>query len=94
MDELEEKLTVASRPNLLRFIAEGIHGFTIMARDPEMDETRKATINNRIHYLAGHMMRLLDPHSTLKECQLNDITAQAGALNAMLVRKMIERLES
>lgn len=85
---------VASRPALLRFIAESIHGFTVMARDPEMDETRKAKINNRIHYLAGHMMRLLDPHSALKEYELNDITAQAKALNSVLARKMIERLES
>lgn len=47
MGELEVKLAVASRPALLRFIAEGIYGFTVMARDPEMGEIGKAEFKGK-----------------------------------------------
>ena len=92
MNDLREKLAAASRPKLLRFIAEGIHGLTVMARDPDMSEPRKAQINNQIHYLAGRLMRLLDDEVACTEVDLDDIVTQTAGMNPTLSRNMVSRL--
>lgn len=56
---MRELIEHASRETLVEFILAVIHGYTIMARDPELSEGQRATINNRIHYLAGHAWSLV-----------------------------------
>ena len=92
MDHLFETLAASNRPQLLRFIAEGIHGLTVMARDPELGEDHKTQINNRIHYLAGRLMRLLDSKTACTENDLNDIVLQINGMNPTLYRNIIARI--
>lgn len=49
----------ASRETLVEFVLAVIHGYTIMARDPDLGDAQRAVINNRIHYLAGHALSLV-----------------------------------
>lgn len=93
MDEIREKLATVSRLKLLRFIAQGVHGFTIMARDPHISDVRKAQINNRIHYLTGHMIKLLDDKVECTSSILDDIVTQVSVMNSSLYRNMLSHLE-
>jgi hypothetical protein len=49
----------ASSETLVEFILAAIHGYTIMARDPDLSTEQRAVINNRIHYLTGHAWSLV-----------------------------------
>ncbi|MBB4837119.1 hypothetical protein HNP52_000170 [Sphingomonas kyeonggiensis] len=84
MTDLRSALEKASRQRLLHYLARSIHGFTIMARDPDASDAARKDINNRIHYLAGHLMKLIDPESPLNEWNLDGIVEHASKLNARL----------
>ncbi len=56
--ELRDLLERASRELLIEFVLAEIHGYTIMARDPDLTEDERAMINNWIHYLAGHALSI------------------------------------
>lgn len=81
MIDLRSTLTEAGRPRLLRYLARSIHGFTIMARDPDASEQMKAAINNRIHYLAGHLMGLTNAAEPLTQRRLDGILENVASLN-------------
>ncbi len=49
----------ASRETLVEFVLAVIHGYTIMARDPDLNDDERAVINNRIHYHVGHALSLV-----------------------------------
>lgn len=93
MTDLRAKLSQVERFRLLRYIASGIHGLTIMARDPEGSPEAKAAINNRIHYLAGHLIGLADPNEPLTESRLNGVIELVGSLNRRLAENMLAQLE-
>ncbi|NYT40836.1 hypothetical protein HZY97_08725 [Sphingomonas sp. R-74633] len=84
MPDLRAALEAASRPGLLRYLAGVIHGFTIMARDPDTSSERRAAINNCIHYIAGHLRGLSDPAAPLDLWRLDGILEQAARLNSGL----------
>jgi hypothetical protein len=84
MTDLLAAIDAAPRQALLRYIIRTIHGFTIMARDPDASAEARADINNRIHYLAGHMMALLDPDMALDEWQRAGIAEHASRLYSRL----------
>ncbi len=88
MIDLREKLDGAERHRLLHYVARAIHGFTIMARDPDASEQMKAAINNRIHYLAGHLMGLTDPKALLTESRLDGILEHVAPLNRGLAAEI------
>lgn len=90
MMSLRDKLAAAERPRLLRYIARAIHGFTIMARDPDETGHARAAINNCIHYLAGHLIGLADPMAPLEDTQLDGILEQIARLN----RRLAEEIEA
>lgn len=79
---------MASRECLLRYLAAAIHGYTVMARDPDTSGERKASINNRIHYLAGHLMALLNPEEPLTAWRLDGIMEHVAALNSRLAESI------
>jgi len=56
---MRELVENASRETLVEFVLAVIHGYTIMARDPDLSADQRAVINNRIHYLAGHALALV-----------------------------------
>ncbi|WP_298464596.1 hypothetical protein [uncultured Erythrobacter sp.] len=56
--QLRDLLERASRELLIEFVLAAIHGYTIMARDPDLTEDDRTMINNRIHYLVGHALSL------------------------------------
>jgi ribosomal protein S15P/S13E len=88
MSDLRNALAAAQRARLLRYLASAIHGFTIMARDPDMPGDQKAMINNRIHYLSGHLRSLTDPAEPLTEGRLDDVVEQIASLNQGLAEKI------
>ena len=94
MTDLRAKLSEVERSRLLRYIAAGIHGFTVMARDPDGSPEAKAAINNRIHYLAGHLMALADPKEPLTQSRLDGVVELVGSLNRRLAENMVAQLES
>jgi hypothetical protein len=55
---MRELIETASRETLVEFVLAVIHGYTILARDPDLSDDQRAIINNRIHYLAGHALGL------------------------------------
>lgn len=75
---------MVSRERLLRYLAAAIHGYTVMARDPDASGEQKTGINNRIHYLAGHLMALLNPEEPLTAWRLDGIMEHVAALNSRL----------
>ena len=77
--QLRELIENASRETLVEFLLSVIHGFTIMARDCDRDQDAKDTINNRIHYLAGHALSLARGEE-LESWQLDDIVEQSNSL--------------
>ncbi|WP_086734052.1 hypothetical protein [Erythrobacter colymbi] len=56
---MRDLIEQATRETLVEFILAVIHGYTIMARDPDLSEEQRAIINNRIHYLVGHAWSLV-----------------------------------
>ena len=56
---MRELIEHASRETLVEFALSVIHGYTIMARDPDLNDEQRAMINNRIHYLAGYALSLV-----------------------------------
>lgn len=80
MPDLRTSLQGAERPRLLRYIARAIHGYTIMARDNPSDPVKTA-INNRVHYLAGHIVGLSDPAEALTQSRLDSIIEQVASLH-------------
>ena len=78
------ELAAASRERVLRYLAAAIHGYTVMARDPDTSERRKADINNRIHYLAGHLMALTNWAEPLTDSRVSGIAEHVAPLNPRL----------
>lgn len=87
MENLRARLQEAERPRLLRYLARAIHGYTIMARDNPSDPVKMA-INNRIHYLAGHIVGLSDPETALTQSQLDGIIEQVASLHRGLAAEI------
>lgn len=81
---LRTEISTASREHLLRYLAAAIHSYTVMARDPDAGGEQKAAINNRIHYLAGHLMALTNPEEPLTAGRLDGIMEHVAALNSRL----------
>jgi hypothetical protein len=81
MIDLRSALAAAERPALLRYLARSINGFTVMARDPDASEATKAAINNRIHYLSGHLVGLTHPAEPLTQSRLDGILENVASLN-------------
>lgn len=91
MTDLRYQLSCASRDALLRFVAHGIHAFTIMSRDTR-DENRKAEINDIVHRLSGHMMALADPNEPLAEWRLSGILTESENLSPYFIEKVAGNL--
>lgn len=81
---LRDELAAASRERVLRCLARAIHGYTVLARDPEASDVRKADINNRIHYLAGHLMALVSVAEPLTDSRLDGIMEHVDSLHPRL----------
>ena len=81
---LRTELATASRERVLRYLAGAIHAYTVMARDPDASDAHKADINNRIHYLAGHLTALTDAREPLTEWRLDGIVEHVAPLNSRL----------
>lgn len=92
MTDLHALLETAPRPRLLHYLAAAIHGFTIMARDPDESDAGRAEINNRIHYLAGHLMGLTDFDAALDPGRTNGILEQVGHLHPSLAARIEAKL--
>lgn len=88
MTDLRAEFVASGRERQLRFIGSAIHGFTIMARDPDASEDLRAKINNLIHYLAGHLVALTDPNELLDDRRLDAILKLYGFLNRSLAEKI------
>ena len=65
-------------------MAKAVHGFTVMARDPDASAENKSKINNFIHYLAGHLIVLTDPEEPLTDSRLDAIVSLVEFLNRRL----------
>lgn len=85
---LRTELEAASRQGVLRYLAAAIHSYTVMARDPDANDIWKADINNRIHYLAGHLMALVNPEEQLTDSRLDGITEHVASLNSRLAESI------
>lgn len=94
MTDLQAVIETAPRQALLRYIVRAIHGFTIMARDPDASAEVRANINNRIHYLAGHLMALLDPDLALDELRCAGIAEHASHLYSRLAADNLAELRA
>lgn len=92
MTDLRNELAAAQRSKLLRYLASAIHGFTIMARDPDVPVVEKDRINNTIHYLAGHLMALTEADEPLTGSRLDAIVELVRPLNSLLAQRSRERL--
>lgn len=92
MTDLRNELAAAQRSKLLRYLASAIHGFTIMARDPDAPVAEKDRINNTIHYLAGHLMALTEADEPLTDSRLDAIVELVRPLNSLLAQRSRERL--
>jgi hypothetical protein len=75
----------ASRETLVEFVLAVIHGYTIMARDPDWNDDQRAIINNRIHYLAGHALTLLQGHE-IDAGTIDGIVEHSGKLVPSLLK--------
>lgn len=81
---LRTELATASRERLLRYLAAAIHGYTVMARDPGAGSEQRAGLNDRVHYLAGHLMALTNQEEPLTAGRLDGIMEHVAALNVRL----------
>jgi len=86
------ELRAAKRQRVIAYIDSAVHGFTAMARDPEMCTEQKARINNLIHYLAGHLIGLADPKEPLTESRIDGIVELAGWLEPSLAAQLSAEL--
>lgn len=85
MTDLRGEFRSASRERQLRYVATAIHGFTVMARDPDASEVIRSKINNLIHYLAGHLMAMIDhPNEPLSDSRVDAIVELVTHLNSRL----------
>ncbi|HSF13000.1 MAG TPA: hypothetical protein VLA50_08505 [Erythrobacter sp.] len=75
----------ASRETLVEFVLAVIHGYTIMAREPDLSDDQRAVINNRIHYLAGHALTLVRGHE-IDEWKINGIVEHSARLFPSLLK--------
>ena len=88
MTDLRSEFIAATRERQLRYIAKAIHGFTIMARNPDATEDTRSRINNLIHYLAGHLMALTSPEEPLLDGRVDAIMAHVEPLNSRLAENI------
>ncbi|MFC3712005.1 hypothetical protein ACFOMD_05450 [Sphingoaurantiacus capsulatus] len=84
MIDMRSELGAAEPWRLLRYIASAIHGFTIMARDPDTSAEERSRINNSIHYLAGYMMALTKADERLTDSRIDAILELVGRLESPL----------
>ncbi|NCP15059.1 MAG: hypothetical protein GW858_12995 [Sphingomonadales bacterium] len=82
----------ASRETLVEFVLAVIHGYTIMARDPEWNDDQRAIINNRIHHLAGHALTLVRDHE-IDAWKINGIVEHSGNLFPSLLQEPLAILK-
>jgi hypothetical protein len=82
---VRELIENASRETLVEFVLAVIHGFTIMAREPDWSDDQRAIINNRIHYLAGHALTLVRGHE-IDAWKINGIVEHSGKLDPSLLQ--------
>ena len=82
----------ASRETLVEFVLAVIHGYTIMAREPDFSDDQRAVINNRIHYLAGHALTLVRGHE-IDARKLNGIAEHSGTLFPSLLQEPLAILK-
>ncbi len=75
----------AGRETLVEFILAVIHGYTIMAREPDLSDDQRAMINNRIHYLAGHAITLVRGLE-LNDWMIDGIVEHSGQLVPSLMK--------
>jgi len=88
-----ELIEEASREGLLEFISMVIHGYTIMAREPELSDHQRAVINNKIHYLAGQSLGLLRRHDIDDRCR-DSIAEHSSLLNPALRPEAVKALQT
>lgn len=81
---MRELIEQASRETLVEFVLAMIHGYTIMARDPDWNDDQRAIINNRIHYLAGHALTLVRGHA-IDAWKIDGIVEHSGKLSPSLL---------
>ena len=89
---LKDVIENTPREQILEFIIGVIHGFTVMAREPELSDDERALINNRIHYLAGHALTLLR-HDKLAQRTVDGIVEHSQHLTPTLMKHPIAALE-
>jgi hypothetical protein len=82
----------ASRETLVEFVLAVIHGYTIMAREPDLNDDQRAIINNRIHYLAGHALTLVRGHE-IDAWKINGIVEHSGKLFPSLLKQPLAILK-
>lgn len=82
---MRELIENASRETLVEFVLAVIHGYTIMARDPDWNDDQRAILNNRIHYLAGHALTLMRGHE-IDAWTIDGIVEQSGKLVPSLLK--------
>ena len=82
---MRELIEQASRQTLVEFVLAVIHGYTIMARDPDWNDDQRAIINNRIHYLAGHALTLVRGHA-IDAWKIDGIVEHSGKLSPSLLQ--------
>ncbi len=56
---VRKRLEASTADQIVKFILAVIHGYTVMARDPDLSEDNRALLNNRVHYLVGHAQALM-----------------------------------
>jgi hypothetical protein len=89
---MRELIENASRETLVEFVLAVIHGYTIMAREPNLSDDQRAVINNRIHYLAGHALTLVRGHE-IDAWKINGIVEHSEKLFPSLLQKPLAILK-
>lgn len=89
---MRELIENACRETLVEFVLAVIHGYTIMAREPDLSDDQRAVINNRIHYLAGHALTLVRGHE-IDTWKINGIVEHSGKLFPSLLQKPLTILK-
>ena len=89
---MRELIENADRATLVEFVLAVIHGYTIMAREPDLSDDQRAVINNRIHYLAGHALTLVRGHE-INAWKINGIVEHSEKLFPSLLQKPLTILK-
>jgi hypothetical protein len=89
---MRDLIECASRETLVEFVLAVIHGYTIMAREPNLSDDQRAVINNRIHYLAGHALTLVRGHE-IDAWKINGIVEHSQKLFPSLLQKPLRILK-